>query len=367
MRDTVAELERTARQRSWRADDGRPDARAVESQTADAVLMVRPARFGSNPETAGSNFFQRSATGTGDAALRAQHEFDGLALALANAGVRVHQFAGQAAALPDEVFPNNWLSLALRRHRRAVSDAGAEPPARTPARHSRSARRPCGYRIDRIVDLTRLEDRGEYLEGTGSLVLDRERHVAYACRSPRTHQAHSRNSGGISATRSCRSRPSMARVGRSITPTSCSRSARVSPRCARGDRGPRSGASSSRGSRLAAASSSTSRTDELESFAGNLLELAGVRAPDRIVGRGVALPCRADAARARAARPARLGRRRDDRAHRRRQRALHAGRGGVAAAASPPAPDGTRRPRFPGSSARPCARASHRGSCGRSP
>jgi hypothetical protein len=47
----------------------------------------------------------------------------------------------------------------------------------------------CGYRIDRVVDLTHLEARGEYLEGTGSLVLDRVARVAYACLSPRTHGA----------------------------------------------------------------------------------------------------------------------------------------------------------------------------------
>jgi hypothetical protein len=46
----------------------------------------------------------------------------------------------------------------------------------------------CGYRLDRIVDLTHLEARGGYLEGTGSVVLDRTRRVAYACRSPRTSE-----------------------------------------------------------------------------------------------------------------------------------------------------------------------------------
>lgn len=164
-------------------------ATAAEPQTAGAVLMVRPASFGSNAETAGSNFFQRSAAGVADAARRARHEFDGLALALADAGVRVHQFAGQnSAALPDEVFPNNWLSL------HADGTAVLYPLL---AANRRRERRPelltllvesCGYRIDRIIDLTTLEARGEFLEGTGSLVLDRERHVAYACRSPRTHE-----------------------------------------------------------------------------------------------------------------------------------------------------------------------------------
>ena len=159
-----------------------------EPQTARAVLMVRPVAFGSNAETAGSNFFQHSAAGSGDAATRAQHEFDAVALALANAGVLVHQFAGQrGAALPDEVFPNNWLSL------HADGTAVLYPML---ARNRRRERRrdiletlvdSCGYRIDRVVDLTSLEAHGEYLEGTGSLVLDRAGRVAYACLSPRTH------------------------------------------------------------------------------------------------------------------------------------------------------------------------------------
>jgi hypothetical protein len=159
----------------------------TERQTAGAVLMVRPARFGTNAETAGSNFFQRSAPDSSDTALRAQNEFDALALALASAGVRVHQFAGQRdAALPDEVFPNNWLSL-------HADGTAVLYPMLAPSRR-RERRRDvltalvdsCGYRIDRVVDLTGLEARGEYLEGTGSVVLDRARRVAYACLSPRT-------------------------------------------------------------------------------------------------------------------------------------------------------------------------------------
>jgi hypothetical protein len=46
-----------------------------------------------------------------------------------------------------------------------------------------------GYRVERIVDLAPFEERGEFLEGTGSLVLDRPLRVAYACLSPRTHAA----------------------------------------------------------------------------------------------------------------------------------------------------------------------------------
>jgi hypothetical protein len=159
-----------------------------ELQTVGAVLMVRPAHFGSNPETAASNFFQRSASGAGDAAQRAQHESDSLALALARAGVRVHQFAGQrGAALPDEVFPNNWLSL-------HADGTAVLYPMLAPSRRLERRRDvldalvdSCGYRIEQVVDLTGLEARGEYLEGTGSVVLDRVQRVAYACLSPRTH------------------------------------------------------------------------------------------------------------------------------------------------------------------------------------
>jgi hypothetical protein len=149
--------------------------------------MVRPAHFGGNAETADSNFFQRAAPASSDAAVRAQHEFDALAFALASAGVRVHQLAGRRdTTLPDEVFPNNWLSL------HADGTAVLYPML---ARNRRPERRrdvlaaldTCGYAIANVVDLTALEARGEYLEGTGSLVLDRARRVAYACLSPRTH------------------------------------------------------------------------------------------------------------------------------------------------------------------------------------
>jgi hypothetical protein len=149
--------------------------------------MIRPAEFGSNAETAGSNFFQRSGPGARDAALRAQREFDALASALASAGVRVLEFAGQrGAALPDEVFPNNWLSL-------HADGTAVLYPMLAPSRR-RERRRDIldelggsrGYGVERVVDLTSLEARGEYLEGTGSVVLDRVRRVAYACLSPRT-------------------------------------------------------------------------------------------------------------------------------------------------------------------------------------
>ena len=165
-----------------------PTAAKAEAQCAGAVLMIRPRNFGANAETAATNFFQGSATHVPDSALRAQREFDALALALASAGIRVYQFNGlPKPALPDEVFPNNWLTL------HADGTAVLYPLLAENRRRERrreiitALQREHGLKIERIVDLTELESRGQYLEGTGSLVLDRPRRVAYAALSPRTH------------------------------------------------------------------------------------------------------------------------------------------------------------------------------------
>ena len=253
----------------------------TEAQTAGAVLMIRPAHFGSNAETAGSNFFQRSAAGIADAALRALHEFDALALALADAGVRVHQFAGQrTAALPDEIFPNNWLSL------HADGTAVLYPML---AANRRRERRPdvlealvdsCGYRIDRVVDLAALETREQYLEGTGSLVLDRERHVAYACRSPRTH-ADALAEFARALHYEIVPFAAVDAAGRAIYHTNVvmSLGTRFAALCTRAIADP-----AERRAVVARLEGSSRelidlKGEELESFAGNLLELAGSAGP----------------------------------------------------------------------------------------
>lgn len=163
-----------------------------EPQCAGAVLVVRPATFASNPETLESNRFQGGAPagvvrdGVREAVL---HEFDQFAALLADE-IRVHVYADTPEPpKPDAVFPNNWFSThpdgtvvlypmlapnrRLERRRDLIEALGRDGP----------------YRVSRIVDLTHFETRGEFLEGTGSLVLDRAQRVAYACRSPRTHAA----------------------------------------------------------------------------------------------------------------------------------------------------------------------------------
>ncbi len=159
-----------------------------EQQTAAAVLIIRPAHFAGNAETRQSNHFQRlAAAADDDVAEHARREFDTFATRLALAGVEVSVFAGRRdERLPDEIFPNNWLSL------HADGTAVLYPMLAANRRLERRAElldalRTRGYRIDRVVDLSWLEQHDRFLEGTGSLVLDRTNRIAYACLSPRTH------------------------------------------------------------------------------------------------------------------------------------------------------------------------------------
>ena len=163
--------------------------RTAVSQSANAVLMIRPAAFASNPETLASNTFQSGAAATREMAARAQVEFDTVADALTAAGVRVHIFDGRVEGdSPDEIFPNNWISF------HADGTVVLYPMLAPNRRRERrleivdALEREHGYTIARTIDLTAHEAHGQFLEGTGSLVLDRISRVAYACRSPRTRE-----------------------------------------------------------------------------------------------------------------------------------------------------------------------------------
>ena len=171
-----------------------PDLKASPStprpQCADAVLMVRPAAFGYNAETAASNTFQRPADpqGDGDGAARARAEFDALARALASEGIAVCVAEDSATPKkPDAVFPNNWLSF------HADGTLVLYPMEAKSRRAERrqavidQAVKELGFKVTHLIDLIHYENEGKFLEGTGSLVLDHPARVAYACASSRTH------------------------------------------------------------------------------------------------------------------------------------------------------------------------------------
>jgi hypothetical protein len=168
--------------------DGGTAGRAVLRQSADAVLMVRPAAFGWNPETCASNTFQQQGTGPpGLERARALTEFDALVEALGTAGPRVFALDEPGpSACPDAVFPNNWVSL---HHDGTVVLYPMNSPRRRLERRTELIARLDelgGYAVTRLLDLTHHELSGRFLEGTGSVVFDHAAKVAYACRSPRT-------------------------------------------------------------------------------------------------------------------------------------------------------------------------------------
>jgi hypothetical protein len=161
----------------------------MESQSTNAVLLVRPAAFGFNREAAQSNVFAHTAADP-DVQAKALVEFDGLAMRLADAGVEVLTLDDSSdPARPDAVFPNNWVSF------HADGTMVLYPMATAPRRLERRANavralaQGAGFQISRTVDLTSHERDGAFLEGTGSLVFDRPRHLAYANVGPRTHPA----------------------------------------------------------------------------------------------------------------------------------------------------------------------------------
>lgn len=166
-----------------------PGNTRLELQSASTVLMVRPACFGFNPQTAPSNAFQHApaALPQDETQRVALQEFDALAAGLRRSGVRVVSAADSLEPRkPDAIFPNNWVSfhgdgsvvlypmLALNRRLERREEI------------LQQVVRDGGFRVTRRIDLTHRESQAKYLEGTGSLVLDRAHRVAYACISPRT-------------------------------------------------------------------------------------------------------------------------------------------------------------------------------------
>ena len=160
-----------------------------ESQLASRVLMIRPARFESNPLTAQSNRFQAKPTTAPDAQQAAAlKEFDGLVDALREAGIDVVVVEDTPEPhTPDSIFPNNWVSL--HADGRVVLYPMEAVNRRTERREDvvDHLSKDLGLLVTEVVDLTGHEDSGHYLEGTGSLVLDRVNRIAYACLSSRTH------------------------------------------------------------------------------------------------------------------------------------------------------------------------------------
>ena len=148
--------------------------------------MVRPVRFAFNKETAGNNHFQQE-NNAQDVGEKAISEFDTFVKSLRANDVDVTVVNDTPEPwTPDSLFPNNWFSSHL---------SGALVLYPMFAENRRLERKPQMLNLLRrqinhtkLIDLTHWENQNEFLEGTGSMILDRDKRVAYCCRSVRTSE-----------------------------------------------------------------------------------------------------------------------------------------------------------------------------------
>jgi len=159
-------------------------------QTTNSILMIRPVAFRMNEQTAVNNYYQKVLDGLLPATVnaKAQEEFDTFVEKLRNAGVDVTVVDDTLDPdTPDSIFPNNWISF----HQNA--EVVLYPMF---AENRRAERREDildileekGFQIKSINDYTEAEEDGYFLEGTGSLLLDRKNQKAYCALSPRADE-----------------------------------------------------------------------------------------------------------------------------------------------------------------------------------
>jgi len=161
----------------------------LAKQITDTIVMIRPVAFRMNEQTAVNNFFQEDiALKNAEINTKAQAEFDAFVQKLRGVGVHVIvENDDLRMDTPDSIFPNNWISF------HENGDIGLYPMF---AENRRRERREEvlirleneGFKINNIYDYTPAEDEGFFLEGTGSLLLDRVNHKAYCALSPRADE-----------------------------------------------------------------------------------------------------------------------------------------------------------------------------------
>ncbi|KXO09295.1 Amidinotransferase family protein [Moritella sp. JT01] len=164
-------------------------------QAPNSVVMVRPWKFFSNPETAVDNAFQKTGLDEQDSleldrtgiSLQAKNEFDIVVTGLNENGINVHVFDdfGEKET-PDSVFPNNWFSTHSGGH------VALYPMFSQNRRRERRSdiieMLKANYRVQDVIDFSGLEWDNLFLEGTGAMVLDNVNRIAYTAKSNRSNE-----------------------------------------------------------------------------------------------------------------------------------------------------------------------------------
>ncbi|MBO6879711.1 arginine deiminase-related protein [Winogradskyella sp.] len=158
-------------------------------QTTDTILMIRPVNFRMNEQTAVNNYFQEDLDiKNAEINTKTQEEFDAFVEKLRAVGINVIvEEDDKLRDTPDSIFPNNWVSF------HGNGDVAVYPMF---AENRRRERRDEvfmrlekeGFKIENIIDYTSAEDEGVFLEGTGSILMDRVNRKAYCALSPRADE-----------------------------------------------------------------------------------------------------------------------------------------------------------------------------------
>lgn len=156
-------------------------------QITDTIMMVRPAHFGFNEETAANNAFQSKEGAENSSSIEAAaiEEFDNFVATLRQYGVLVEVVQDNAdVRKPDAIFPNNWISF--HEDGTIITYPMFAPLRRKERRESVVEDFAKRYKVSKRIQLERYEDKNLFLEGTGSMILDRPNKIVYACLSVRT-------------------------------------------------------------------------------------------------------------------------------------------------------------------------------------
>ena len=153
------------------------------------ILMIEPVAFGFNAETAANNYFQKNDDKSEDYIQRmAYAEFQNMKSLLTNKGINVISIPDTLHPhTPDSIFPNNWISF--HEDARVALYPMFAPNRRSERRYDILEQLSSkGFVLNDIVDYTFFENKGSYLEGTGSMIFDRKAKIAYAALSERTDE-----------------------------------------------------------------------------------------------------------------------------------------------------------------------------------
>lgn len=164
-----------------------PKIKILEKQYTNNIMMIRPAAFQFNEQTAVTNAFQTSDNmgNSEEVNIQALREFDNFVLKLKEVGVNVIVMHDTPNPIkPDAVFPNNWISF--HGNGTLITYPMATANRRIERREDIITSLGLLFDIKHRYSFEASEEEGEFLEGTGSMILDRPNKIVYACLSPRT-------------------------------------------------------------------------------------------------------------------------------------------------------------------------------------